>query len=468
MTKDTIRLVLVALLAGVISLLGYKYFFENNTPLSFIETENTETSVFPTSYRENNPYKTPDLTIAAEETVHAVVHVKNTTIIESQPSNIFEFFYGGGGQPRAQIGSGSGVIISPDGYIITNNHVIENSNKLEITLNSNEIYEATLIGTDPTTDIALLKIDREEDFPYIRFGDSDSIRLGEWVLAVGNPFNLNSTVTAGIISAKARNLNNFDKSPSSFIQTDAAVNRGNSGGALVNANGDLIGINTAITSETGSYVGYAFAVPSNIARKVIEDILEYGNVQRVLLGISGSELNSIIADELGIAATQGVYVGAVEDESSASLAGIIKGDVILEIDHIHIKKFSDLTGYLSSKRPKDKINLKILRKNEEMDLRVTLMKLEKLAIPELGIEVKEASKEFLKEYGLNKGVLITGTLAPELRSYGLEGAIVTKINDKEINSIEDIKKILRQRVSTGRLAMQFKTKEGETQTFIFR
>lgn len=468
MTNSSMRLVFVALLAGVITLLGYKYFFENNLTNPLVQTEDTGINVFPTSYRENNPYEAPDLTTAAEETVHAVVHVKNTTLVEGQPRNLFEFFYGGGGQPRAQIGSGSGVIISPDGYIITNNHVIENSNSLEIKLNNNEIYEATLIGTDPTTDIALLKIDREENFSYIPFGDSDSIRLGEWVLAVGNPFNLNSTVTAGIISAKARNLNNFDKSPSSFIQTDAAVNRGNSGGALVNANGDLIGINTAITSETGSYVGYAFAVPSNIARKVIEDILEYGNVQRALLGIRGTELNSKIAQELDVGSTQGIYIGTVEEESGAALAGLQKGDVIKKIDHIKIQKFSDLTGYLNSKRPNDKVRLKILRDKEEILQQVTLLKLDKLAIPELGIEIKEPSKKLLKEYGLKNGVLITGILAPEMRSYPLDGAIITKINDRDISSIDDVKYILQQRSPRESLAMQFKTKSGEMQTFIFR
>lgn len=468
MIKNNIRLILVSLLAGMVTLLGYKYFFEANTSTPFTQIEDTGFNVFPTSYRENNPYKTPDLTTAAEETVNSVVHVKNTTIIEDQPRNLFEFFYGGGGQPRAQIGSGSGVIISPDGYIITNNHVIKNANTLEITLNNNEIYEATLIGTDPTTDIALLKIDRDEAFPYIPFGDSDSIRLGEWVLAVGNPFNLNSTVTAGIISAKARNLNNFDKSPSSFIQTDAAVNRGNSGGALVNANGDLIGINTAITSETGSYVGYAFAVPSNIARKVIEDILEYGNVQRALLGISGTELNSKIAKELDVASNQGIYVGTVEEESGAAFAGLQKGDVVQKIDHIKIQKFSDLTGYLNSKRPNDKVKLEVLRDNEEMQVQVTLLKLDKLAVQELGIEIKEPSKKLLKEHGLGNGVLITSILAPEMQSYPLVGAIITKINDKDINSIEDVKQILQQRAPHESLAMQFKTKSGDKQTFIFR
>lgn len=470
MTKNNIQLVFVAILAGALTLLGYNFFFENNPSFASTTTtsiEETNIKTFPISYRENNPYKAPDLTRAAEETVHAVVHVKNTAIIESQPRNLFEFFYGSG-QPRAQIGSGSGVIISPDGYIITNNHVIENATKLEITLNNNEIYEAKLIGTDTTTDIALLKIDGKEDFPYLPFGDSNSIQLGEWVLAVGNPFNLNSTVTAGIVSAKARNLNNFNSSPSSFIQTDAAVNRGNSGGALVNANGDLIGINTAITSETGSYVGYAFAVPSNIARKVVEDILEYGNVQRVLLGISGVELNSKIATELGVNHTKGIYIRSIEEESAAANAGLQEGDVLSEIDRLPIKDFSDLTGYLDSKRPNDRVRVKIFRQEQEMLVGVTLLKIEKYAIPELGIEIKEPSKESLEALGLKNGVMITSILAPEMRSYQLEGAVITKVNDREIYSIGDLKNILQQRRPNQSLSMQLKTKTGETHSFIFR
>lgn len=470
MTKNSIRLILVALLAGVTTLLGYKFFIEtdiSHTSSSYSHIEDSEYTTFPVSYHSNSSYEAPDLTKAAEKTVHAVVHVKNTSLIERQPRNLFEFYYGGG-QPRAKIGTGSGVIISPDGYIITNNHVIENATDLEITLNNNQIYEAELIGTDTTTDIALLKIDGEESFPYIPFGNSDDIQLGEWVLAVGNPFNLNSTVTAGIISAKARNLNNFNSSPSSFIQTDAAVNRGNSGGALVNAHGDLIGINTAITSETGSYVGYAFAVPSNIARKVIEDLLEFGDVQRVLLGISGLELNSRLASEVGTKSTQGIYIDKIEEESGADLAGLQKGDVILEINSIPIIKFSDLTGHLSSKRPDDKVILKVLRNTKELEVEVTLLKIDKYTIPELGFEIKEPSKKALQEMGLKSGLMITNVLAPEMKSYQLEGAIITKVNDQKVNTLADIKNILQQRSPNQRIAIQFKTKSGETHTFIYR
>lgn len=467
MTNDSIRLIFVALLAGGISLLGYKYFFENNANYSFAEVKEAENNVFPVSYREGALYEAPSLTDAAETTVNAVVHVMNTSLVEAQPRNLLEFFYGGG-QPRAQIGTGSGVIISPDGYIITNSHVIENASKLKITLNNKDVFDTKLIGTDPTTDIALLKIEREEPFPYIVFGDSDNIRLGEWVLAVGNPFNLNSTVTAGIISAKARNLNSFDKSPSSFIQTDAAVNRGNSGGALVNANGELIGINTAITSETGSYVGYAFAVPSNIARKVVEDLLLYGNVQRVFLGIQGSELNASLAKELKVSTNKGIYIGEIEHESSAALAGLEKGDVIYRIDQIEIKEFSDLADYISTKRPDDKVTLQIYRGNKDMQIPVTLLRIEKLAIPELGIEIKEPSKTLLEEHGLTSGLLITNVLVPEMQAYGIEGAMITKINDIEVSTIDQVKKILQNRKPRESLAIQFKPKGGERQTFIFR
>lgn len=251
-----------------------------------------------------------DFTVAAEKTIHAVVHITNTSISKPrQPSNIWEFFYSTPMREYPRIGMGSGVIVSPDGYIITNNHVIENATELEVTTNDNKVYEAKLVGTDENADIAVLKIKGDHSFPYIAFGDSDMTRVGEWVLAVGNPYNLNSTVTAGIISAKSRDLDSYDSKSQSFIQTDAAVNSGNSGGALVNLDGDLIGVNTAITSNgMGTFIGYSFAVPSNIARKIYEDIIEFGNVQKALLGVSGSALDARTAEELGIKETEGFYV----------------------------------------------------------------------------------------------------------------------------------------------------------------
>src|SRR5690554_3064188 len=364
--KQTVRLFLVALFAGAITLGGYKLIEDKET---IVFTPQTTTPGFTPTNFTTNTYSAigakmnSDFTVAAEKTVHAVVHVKNITV-SRQPTNIFEYFHGGG-QPRARIGSGSGVIISPDGYIVTNNHVIENSTNLEVTLNDNRTFKAELVGTDPSTDIALLKIDGNDDFPFIPFGDSNNAKIGEWVLAVGNPFNLTSTVTAGIISAKARNLPQFEGSPLSFIQTDAAVNRGNSGGALVNTRGELIGINTAITSETGSYVGYAFAVPSNNARKVIEDILEYGNVQRGILGIRVGSLNSELIKHYGITETQGVFIGDVEQGSGAEKAGLKKGDIIKKLDGIQINQYADMSGYLGSKRPDDIINVTVLRNGKD-------------------------------------------------------------------------------------------------------
>jgi S1-C subfamily serine protease len=294
-------------------------------------TDSTEMPVFktsttPTSFRGSG-INEGDFTVAAENTVNAVVHVMNLTV-SKRPTNPIDFFFGSQVREVPRVGTGSGVIISPDGYIVTNNHVIAKATELSVTLNNNKTYEAKLIGTDPNSDIALIKIDTEKSLPYLAFGDSDDTKVGEWVLAVGNPFNLTSTVTAGIVSAKARALGRSDQS---FIQTDAAVNPGNSGGALVNTNGDLIGINTAITSQTGSYVGYSFAVPSNIAKKIVEDIMEYGTVQKGMLGISAPGINTPEAREKGINEIEGVYIGSVEEESGAYDANLQPGDIIKKI-----------------------------------------------------------------------------------------------------------------------------------------
>ncbi len=463
--KQFFRLILVALFAGAFTLIGYKYFVEPKE-ITFVEQKETP-SFLPTnlSTSEANTISI-DFVEAAEKTIHAVVHVKNTTI-SRQPTSLKDYFFGGG-EPRAMIGSGSGVIISPDGYIITNNHVIDNSTQLEVTLNNNKTYEAELIGTDPITDIALIKIDATEDLSFIPFGDSNQIKIGEWVLAVGNPFNLTSTVTAGIISAKARDLNEFDGNPQSFIQTDAAVNRGNSGGALVNTRGELIGIITAITSETGSYVGYSFAVPSNNARKVIEDILEYGNVQRGILGITGGNLNSKIADRLGINETEGVYVDGIEKGSGADKGGIIKGDIIKEIDGLKIAKFSDLVGYLGSKHPNDIVRVTLLRNGNEKIIPVTLIKLETFEIKELGIEIKNANKSELKERNISYGVKVSRVLARNMDEYDLLGAIILKINDIKVENIEDVKSVMKRRDYKDPIKMTFTDRQGEINNYIFR
>src|SRR6056297_1534686 len=324
--KKIASLFLVSVFAGAITLGAYKLFFEKESykwvtseeETPFVTTSNLDTSARGAGINE------ADFTLAAEKTVNSVVHVKNMTLSKGGPSSIAEFFYGYERKQTPQVGTGSGVIISPDGYIVTNNHVIANSGLLEVTLNNNKTYDAEVIGTDADTDIALLKIDADDALPYLAFGDSYNTKIGEWVLAVGNPFNLTSAVTAGIVSAKARSLSRTGAQ--SFIQTDAAVNPGNSGGALVNTNGDLIGINTAITSQTGSYVGYAFAVPSNIAKKVVEDIMEFGNVRKAFMGISPAPVNTRDAIERGINNIDGVYIEYIEDESGASDAGLELGD----------------------------------------------------------------------------------------------------------------------------------------------
>lgn len=461
--KQTIRLFLVALFAGAITLGGYKY-FEKKEFISFAPQQTS--NYIPTNFSSSAEGMNTDFTEAAEKSVHAVVHVKNTTV-SRQPTNIIEYFQGGG-QPRAMVGSGSGVIISPDGYIVTNNHVIANASNLEVTLNNNKTYTAKLIGTDPTTDIALIKVEGDEDFPFVPFGDSNNVKLGEWVLAVGNPFNLTSTVTAGIISAKARDLNQFDGNPQSFIQTDAAVNRGNSGGALVNTRGELIGINTAITSETGSYVGYSFAVPSNNARKVIEDILEYGNVQRGILGIQVGNLNSDLAKKLGVDETQGVYVGGIEKGSGAEKGGLKEGDIIKQLDGVTVNKFADLAGYLGSKRPNDVVEVTVLRNGNEKTIPVTLIKLETFSIDDLGLEVKNTTSAELKDRGLKNGVTVTRSLTPEVAQYKLEGIIITKLNDEDVNDINDVKRIMLQRDQRTPLKMTFMDTAGNINSFIFR
>lgn len=436
--KKIFTLVLVSALGGILTLGAYKLFLEDN---QVVVTNNDSTKFFPTS-NTSALFKTaenPDFTTAAENTVNAVVHVKNLSISEGQMT--FQDFFLGRSPKRAMLGTGSGVIINKDGYIITNNHVIDNATELSVTLNDNETYKAEVVGSDPKTDIALLKIDADKDLPFVTFGDSDAAKVGEWVLAVGNPFNLTSTVTAGIISAKSRNID--PSGQHSFIQTDAAVNPGNSGGALVNTNGELIGINTAITSQTGSYIGYSFAVPSNIARKVVEDIMEYGNVQSGVLGIKGSTFNSESAKELGVDFSEGVYVGEVVKNSGAEKAGILPGDIIKRLDNLDITKFEDLSGYIRTKRPADVVTVELLRDNEPKTIKVKLTKPDVFSVSFMKMELQDLSDQFKKENGIDHGVMVKDTQNKWLYSnLGIQnGYIITGINDTEINSIADISKL---------------------------
>ncbi|WP_194768535.1 S1C family serine protease [Tamlana sp. I1] len=466
--KKILSLVLVSALGGVFTLSAYKLLIENPTPEIATTTEIRPTYL-PANHTENTaiPYETPDLTKAAENTVNAVVHVKNVTLSSGQMS--FHDFFSGRSPQRAQVGTGSGVIINEDGYIITNNHVINNAQELSVTLNNNKTYTAELVGTDAKTDIALLKINAEDPLPFVTFADSDTVKIGEWVLAVGNPFNLTSTVTAGIISAKSRDLSGV--SAQSFLQTDAAVNPGNSGGALVNTNGQLVGINTAISSQTGSYIGYSFAVPSNIARKVVEDILEYGNVQNGILGIQGGALNSAVAKEIGINDTEGVYVDSVVEDSGADKAGLQKGDIIKEIDNIKVSKFSDLTGHLSAKRPGDIVQLKLARDGSTKTVSVTLAKNQTINMPLVG-RIKNAKHEDLKKLSAKNGVKIVqlnGEYAQYWKNNGItEGCIISTINDIKVNSVDDVQEILKDRSTYEPLRIEIINLNGEIERFNFR
>ena len=464
--KKILTLVCVSALGGALTLGAYKHLFENSSIPKPIENQATAT-LFPVSL--NAPLSggtNVDFTTAANKTVHSVVHVKNTTLNKSYTS--FEDLFFGRPQQYEQIGTGSGVIISPDGYIITNNNVIEGAQSIEITTNDNKTFDAKLIGTDSNTDIALLKIEADEPLEYTTFGDSNSARIGEWVLAVGNPFNLTSTVTAGIISAKSRDLSG--QNTQSFIQTDAAVNPGNSGGALVNINGELIGINTAISSQTGSYIGYSFAVPSNIARKVVEDIMEYGNVQNGILGVIGGELNSKKARDFGIDETEGFYVTDVQTGTGADRAGILKGDIIQRIDGVRISKFSDLKGFLNTKSPEDQVEVEILRDGIAQSLVVTLERLTSIAIPILGT-LQEPSKKVLKNLNIDYGLLISElseTHREDWESDGIsEGSFVTEINDVKINSINDAQRAL-EKYSNKVLRIALVKNNGEKVVYRFR
>ncbi|RAJ17092.1 S1C family serine protease [Olleya aquimaris] len=469
--KKMLTLVLVSVLGGAITLGTYKTFLEKEEQPIATTTQQENPVFLPTSYNTNKTILAAaegiDFTTAADKTLDAVVHVKNIAVNNVQPT-LQDLFYGRVPQ-RRQLGTGSGVIISPDGYIITNNHVIEDSEQLSITLNDNRTLVAEIVGTDPKTDIALLKVETEDQLPYTTFGDSDSAKIGEWVLAVGNPFNLTSTVTAGIISAKSRDLSG--QSTQSFIQTDAAVNPGNSGGALVNTAGELIGINTAITSQTGSYIGYSFAVPSNIAKKVVQDIMEFGNVQNGILGVIGGSLNSNYAEKLGVAETEGFYVDDVEEDTGAAKAGIKSGDIIKKIDNITIKKFSDLRGFLDSKRPNDVVTVTLLRNGVEKELSVTLLKSNTYVLPVIGV-IKNAKPEELRKYKTKHGVKImkvNGTYGRYLQSEGIEeGNIITAINNIKIESIDDVDRILKTRDTYQPLSIELINSKGETNRYGLR
>ncbi|RZJ73610.1 trypsin-like peptidase domain-containing protein [Flavobacterium sp.] len=453
-------LFLVSLLSAGVTLGAYKMLSEENV---FPDKANIITSA-PENYTRTVGFggaENVDFTQAAEKAVHYVVHVKNVSY-RTVSNPMLEFYYGyRGGQQQEQVGTGSGVIISEDGYIVTNNHVIKDASELEVTLNNRKSYKAKLIGTDPKMDIALLKIDSDEKLPYTAFANSDNIKVGEWVLAVGNPYNLTSTVTAGIVSAKARNLSGDGLQ--SFIQTDAAVNPGNSGGALVNTQGELVGINTMISSMTGSYVGYSFAVPSNVARKVVEDIMEYGNTQRAIIGIQGTELNTKISKDLNVGRTQGFYVSSATKGSGAEKAGLKKGDIITQVDGHDIYTFADLNSVITTKRPNDIVNVTYIRDAKTYTTGVKLIKTEAATVTFKQMELSNLSAEDKKRFRVNYGVKIDEVNNERLAEYKdeLQGGVILSIGNVKLSDVETVSSLLKRFDDNQSVQVQLMTSNGE-------
>jgi Do/DeqQ family serine protease len=447
--KTFLSLIIVAMIGGA-SVFGLQQIFDTDEQeqlqyeLNQVPTKQvnlSETLTGPSSFTE-----------AAERTIDAVVHVKTLTAGSGAPDDLYEFFFGDPyhrNQPKQT--AGSGVIISADGYIVTNNHVIKGTDKIEVTLNDNRNYPAELIGSDPATDIALIKIEAE-NLPVVSYGDSDKLQIGEWVLAVGNPFNLTSTVTAGIVSAKARNINILQDryAVESFIQTDAAVNPGNSGGALVNTTGELVGINTAIASQTGSFSGYSFAVPVNIVKKIVSDLMEYGTVQRAMLGISIRNIDSELAKKMELEKTQGVFVMAVGENSAAAEAGIQEKDIILKINDRKVTNVPELQEQISKYRPGDEIEVILSRDGKLKKMKATLKNVagttdivQKNDIAILGASFEPASDDLKSKLGISFGVEVSGLKSGKLLKAGVrEGFIITLMNRQPVKKIEDIKTVL--------------------------
>lgn len=463
--KRFFELLTISLLASMVTI-GVLYYTTEKTSLA------TEVSTAPTTNYNLRPVSSlienPDFIEAAEHTIDAVVHVKNVTIAR-QHRSVLDFYFGNSPtEPRKAIqGIGSGVIISPDGYIITNFHVIKGASEIEITLNNNASYTAKIIGEVPEFDLALLKIE-EEDLPFLSFADSEEIKVGEWVLAIGNPFNLTATVTAGIVSAKGRDFNSSKGVFQSFIQTDAAVNPGNSGGALVNTRGELVGINTAISSQTGSFIGYSFAIPSNQAKKIAEDLMEYGSVRKALLGLTGQEVNAQIAKQLGVSVTQGIYITEIDENSNAYEEGLRNGDIITQLDQHQVRKLADLSSYISTKNPGDIVDVTFYRKNVLTTKKVELSKFEVYLIEELGIEVKNTTQKQLKQFKASNGVQINRVTSPRLRAENLTGLLITKIDDVNVNSIQDVQKIIEENPVHKAIKVSFVFPNGRERTYIFR
>ena len=462
--KRLISFTAAAFIGGLFALMASTYFLSDSELISYGDRGNTTASNFNyVSHPTSSIMPVNDFTMAASKTVNGVVHVKTEIEVQNAYNPWADFFGDGSGiEPYVQKGSGSGVIISDDGYIITNNHVIEGADNIEVSMNDNRSYSAELIGTDPTTDIAVLKIEGSH-FPSLKIGDSEAVKIGEWVLAVGNPFDLTSTVTAGIVSAKGRNINLLSSDPGreifpieSFIQTDAAVNPGNSGGALVNTNGELIGINTAIASRTGSFSGYSFAVPSSIASKVAEDLIRYGQVQRAYIGVRIRPVTETLANDYNLPNVKGIHVNSLTENGAAYDAGIKSGDVILQINSKEVNSVPQLQEQISKYRPGDNVTVtvwrggiekKILVELRDNDGGTTLKSSDKSEIKEiLGAQFSNVSDETKTKLGITGGAQIKELQRGKLSYSGIKkGFIVTKIDGNDINNSADLENLLENR-----------------------
>ena len=447
-----------ALVAGVTT---YTLMEKHGTKETVVAVQQEGGYAMPTALFDTKPTQPVDLTGAAENSIHAVVHIKSTklgrTQVVQQMPDLFDFFFGDGTGRQQQIrtqprvGFGSGVIISKDGYIVTNNHVIDGADEIDVKLNDNREFKGKLIGTDPNTDLALVKIEGD-DFPTIPIGDSDALKVGEWVLAVGNPFNLTSTVTAGIVSAKARTLGVYNGGVESFIQTDAAINQGNSGGALVNVRGELVGINAVLSSPTGAYAGYGFAIPTSIMTKVVGDLKEFGTVQRAILGISGHDLGDERTKEKDLGVVEGVYVAEVTDGSGAKAAGIEPGDVVIKIAGKKVHNMAELQENIAKYRPGDKVEVSIVRDKKEKNLNVTLKNMQgntevvkKFDLDMLGAAFKPIDDDMKRHLGVSYGLQVTGLEKGKLADAGIKkGFIILKVNGVKMTSEEDLAEVLKE------------------------
>ncbi len=450
--KKILGTLMVAILGGIIAIFAYTLFIEKPVDPVVAQKNDSQLVRFANLPQDFKAAEF-DFTFAAENTVHAVVHVITVTERSTGYRNpLYEFFYGEryNRNPQPMVGFGSGVIITDDGYIVTNNHVIEGSDEIEVTLNDKRVFKAEIVGRDPSTDIALIKI-KEKDLPCLRFGDSDKLKLGQWVLAVGNPFNLTSTVTAGIISAKGRNLGLLPDEfrIESFIQTDAALNRGNSGGALVTLNGEFIGLTTAIISPTGGYAGNSFAVPVNIVKKIVEDLKEFGEVQRAILGVIITDVNADLAEEKKLDKIEGVYINGVRENGAAIDAGIKEGDVVLRVNNVNVNSVAELQEQISKYRPNDEVDVLVKRDNKTKQYKVVLRNTEgstEVVRPDdliMGARFDELSGSDREEYNISNGVKITDVGEGYLSEVGLQsGTIVLRINGNNVKRVSEVKDIL--------------------------